>query len=209
MIELVLDLDGVSYEFMSAWNILAVRHGMIQADEAIVTPEEYNFYRQIPSIEGGAHFAQTLEYLTDYGLYEILPPDPAMVLAWQRLAAKDKFHIHVITARPASATDATERWLDNHDMPYARLSVVQDAKSNHLVGPAKGMDTVAVDDSVENIQDYQRHNETRTRNTYIHPILYNQPWNQGQVQATRVYDPDSMFLTVRDGRWRSQQQAAR
>lgn len=186
-IELAMDLDGVAYDFMSAWNVLAVRHGIIEPDQMNVSPGDWSFYRGMGL--AGAEFAQSLTDLSAEGLYEIAPPDPEMQRTWRRLYASDNFHFHVITSRPEVAEASTKHWLAKHDLPYDAIDVVHEgAKPDFLTG---SMPVIAVDDGDHNILDYEAAGHLA--------IIYNQPWNQTS-HGPRACSPSDMARAIRSAR---------
>lgn len=177
---IIMDLDNVAYPFQAAWHLAAAAYGVVNWQDAELYPRRWKFYEEFGMTT--EEFAETLVEWTPAGLYSTLHPDPQVASAWRLLAQREDVDIHVITARPAEATDYTIDWMNNNGLRWTTLHVVGHVnKAHHL--PVGYQRIYAIDDSPTQIKNYWDAAGQRSADgTRLIPVRFVQHWNMDVAQ---------------------------
>lgn len=128
--------------------------------------------------------AYTWEQILDSDLLRHAPPIKGAI---KGLSALSKHEVWLVTGRPTSMKDLTVSWLQENKIKYDRI--VFDRRGNkHTVGSEFD---VFVEDLIEEARIIAE--------AGIFTLLFDQPWNQGQVPSEncqRVYDWNTIVLLI-------------
>lgn len=122
-----------------------------------------------------------LEYQEDDSIIIGMETHPGSISIVNELF--EKFQVDIVTARAKSTISATKKWLKNNGIKYDEfINTKEEGKSTH------DMD-ILVDDYTGNIKEF-------LENTDGTAILFDQPWNKGEVRSDLIENCDNERLYI-------------
>ena len=190
---IIMDLDGVAYDFTKAFRQKALAEGVGPANPPPVT--HWDFYRDYHL--NGAEFSQLLSLWAMDGLFSMIPPEPDVIEHWQAIKELPNTYFHIITSRPKSATGSTQDWLKFWGLGYDRLDVIApgNSKAEHVNDEllSEASYTLAIDDHLEQIDNYNGHCDN------LFTTVYDQPWNRDEkVFNVRAFSWKELYDMIED-----------
>lgn len=154
-----MDLDGVVYPFVHAWHRMAALNRIIAPEMADTTSvDTWAFYKDY-----GMETPEFLSMLNLWApdLFTMCEPIGQGEREWKRLYRHN--YIHVITSRPERATEPTLKWLDFWDLPFDRLTRINNTDKGKYIDNPQGKPVIAIDDLAKCLASYQSHGVGSTR----------------------------------------------
>lgn len=134
---MAIDIDGVLADLLHDFLPLMNARFDCELRPEDITRYAFEDVARVPAEEMSSFMAG----LADTDFYRRLLPLPGVPQALRCL--QDRYHLHLVTSRPARLKDQTLAWLAEHGIPYHRLSF---RRRPHKVFPEDAVDVVVEDD---------------------------------------------------------------